>query len=77
VDGSYNFKINTVGTGMVLVENGKIVTGYSNFRNIKTTKTTIRFVRILKGGKKNPLHKNAHFLSQEYKKEIFENLEIV
>lgn len=144
VDGSYNFENNTVGTGMVLVENGTIVTGYSNVRNIKTTKTTIceylalldalrmikrknikkasiitdqepfakgihidleksvfepvvkpymkeikdllenlegkvdlRFVGILKGGKKNPLHKNAHFLSREYKKEIFENMEIV
>lgn len=144
VDGSYNFESNTVGTGMLLVENGTLVTGYSNVRNIKTTKTTIceylalldafrmikrknimkatiisdqepfakgihidfkksvyepivkpymkeikdlleklegkvdlRFVGILKGGKKNLLHKNAHFLSREYKKEIFENMEIV
>jgi ribonuclease HI len=144
VDGSYNFENNTVGTGMVLVENGTIVTGYSNVRTIKTTKTTIceylalldalrmikrknikiasiitdqepftkgihidlekpvfelvvkpymkeikdlletlegkielRFVGVLKSGKKNPLHKNAHFLSRGYKKEIFENMEIV
>jgi ribonuclease HI len=143
VDGSYNFENNTVGTGMVVVENGTIATGYSNVRNVKTTKTTIceylalldalrmikgknikqasiitdqepftkgihidlkksvfepvvqpymkeikdllgklegkvdlRFVGILKGGKKNPLHKNAHFLSREYKKEIVENMEI-
>jgi ribonuclease HI len=129
---------------MVLVENGTIATGYSNVRNVKTTKTTIceylalldalrmikgknikqasiitdqepftkgihidlkksvfepvvqpymkeikdllgklegkvdlRFVGILKGGKKNPLHKNAHFLSREYKKEIFENIGIL
>jgi ribonuclease HI len=144
VDGSYNFENNTVGTGLVLVEKGEIVTGFSNVRNIKTTKTNIceylaildalrmvkrknimkatiitdqepfakgihidlnksvfepvvnpymkeirdlleelegkvdlRFVGILKGGKKNPLHKNAHFLSREYKKEIFENIGIL
>jgi hypothetical protein len=39
-------------------------------------KVDLRFVGILKGGKKNPLHKNAHFLSREYKKEIVENMEI-
>ncbi|MDF2791669.1 MAG: hypothetical protein K0S80_4771 [Neobacillus sp.] len=144
VDGSYNFEKNTVGTGMILIENGEIVTGFSNVRNIKTTKTNIceylaildalrmvkrkhfkkatiitdqepltkgihidlqksvfeetvkpymkeikgllvelegkvdlRFVGVLKSGKKNPLHKNAHFLSRDYKKEIFENMEIV
>lgn len=40
-------------------------------------KVEFRFVGVLKSGKKNPLHKNAHFLSRVYKKEIFDNMGIL
>jgi ribonuclease HI len=143
VDGSYKYENNTVGTGLVMVENWECVTGFSNVRSIKTLKTNIceylavldalrmikrknikkaiivtdqvpfskgiqidvkkanyeaavkpymkeikelledlkgkvnlQFVGILKGGKKNLLHKKAHILSREYKKDVYENMDI-
>jgi ribonuclease HI len=48
VDGSYNFKKNKVGTGLVLVENREKATGISNVRNIKTTKSIVcEFLALL------------------------------
>ncbi|WP_180960390.1 reverse transcriptase-like protein [Neobacillus cucumis] len=41
MDGSYNFNTQKAGTGLVLVENGEKVTGMTNVREIKTTKSIV------------------------------------
>ncbi|MEH7097415.1 reverse transcriptase-like protein [Neobacillus vireti] len=48
LDGSYNFQTHKAGTGLVLVEDGKALTGITNVRDIKTTKPIVcEFLAIL------------------------------
>ncbi|MEH7076476.1 reverse transcriptase-like protein [Neobacillus drentensis] len=41
VDGSYNFDIHIAGTGIVVFKHNQTVTGISNVRNLKTTKSIV------------------------------------
>jgi ribonuclease HI len=70
VDGSYNFENNDVGTGLVLVENREITTGYSYVKKIKTTKTNIcEYVAILDALriiKRKKIHKAIVITDQEH-----------